>query len=521
MKHVIDIALSPSEASSPELVFAHAVHQAGIDADSVTSHHVLKRSIDARGKSPKIMLNIALFVNEEAPIQSPLSSKFRDVHHGKRVVIIGAGPAGYFAGLECLFHGLKPIIIERGKDARSRRRDLRAIQQFGIVNPHSNYCFGEGGAGTYSDGKLWTNSKKRGDIRKVLQLLVEHGAHERILIDTHGHIGSNKLPGIIQEIRATIEQYGGEIHFDSWVNQFLIEHDRVNGVACANGNIFHGDAVILATGHSARDIFTTLLEAGIHIESKPFAIGVRVEHPQAYIDEIRYKQSPRDPHLPASSYKLVEQVQGRGVFSFCMCPGGLIVPAATAPGEIVVNGMSMSRRDSPFANSGIVVAIEQVDLKEYEQYGALSGMQLQSEIEQAVFASGDGSQKAPAQRLQDFLTGTVSQSLPKSSYIPGLYSHDIATLFPQHIAKRLQFGFQAFERSMRGYLHPEAIIVATESRTSSPVRIPRNPETREHVHMKGLYPCGEGAGYAGGIVSAAMDGQNTVQAIAKALGVHV
>ncbi|MGA1435271.1 MAG: NAD(P)/FAD-dependent oxidoreductase, partial [Candidatus Kapaibacteriota bacterium] len=341
MKHVIDIALSPLEASSPDVIFAHAVHEAGIDADSVTSHQILKRSIDARGKSPKIILSIALFVNEEAPLRENISSRFKDVHSGKRIIIIGAGPAGYFAGLECLLHGLKPIIVERGKDARSRRRDLRAIQQFGTVNPHSNYCFGEGGAGTYSDGKLWTNSKKRGDIRKVLQLLVEHGANERILIDTHGHIGSNKLPGIIQEIRSTIEKYGGEIHFDSWVNQFLIEHNRMIGVSCANGNIFHGDAVILATGHSARDIFATLLEAGIHIESKPFAIGVRVEHPQEYIDEIRYRQSPRDPHLPASSYKLVEQVQGRGVFSFCMCPGGLIVPAATSPGEIVVNGMSI------------------------------------------------------------------------------------------------------------------------------------------------------------------------------------
>jgi uncharacterized FAD-dependent dehydrogenase len=292
------------------------------------------------------------------------------------------------------------------------------------------------------------------------------------------------------------------------------------GVTCENGSEFMGDAVILATGHSARDIFTTLLDAGIHIESKPFAIGVRAEHPQEYIDEIRYKQSPRDSLLPASSYKLVEQVKGRGVFSFCMCPGGLIVPAATSPGEIVVNGMSMSRRDSPFANSGIVVAIEQVDLKEYDSYGALAGMRLQSDIEQAVFASGDGSQQAPAQRLQDFLSGTISTSLPKSSYIPGLFSHDISSLFPKSLAERLRMGFKAFERSMIGYIHPEAIIVATESRTSSPVRIPRDPASWEHVQIKGLYPCGEGAGYAGGIVSAAMDGQNTVKAIAMKLGVN-
>jgi len=520
MKHVIEIALSPADASSPELIYAHAVHQAGIEAESVSSHRVTKRSIDARGRNPKIILNIELYVNEEPPVTPAISSGFRDVSLGKRILIIGAGPAGYFAGLECLLYGLKPVIIERGKDARARRRDLRAIQQFGIVNPDSNYCFGEGGAGTYSDGKLWTNSKKRGDIRKVLQLLVEHGAHERILIDTHGHIGSNKLPGIIQNIRATIEQYGGEIHFDSRVTSFNIRNNRVIGVGCENGNEFHGDAVILATGHSARDMFTTLLEAGIHIESKPYAIGVRAEHPQEYIDEIRYNQAPRDQHLPASSYKLVEQVKGRGVFSFCMCPGGLIVPAATAPGEIVVNGMSMSRRDSPFANSGIVVAIEQVDLKDYEKYGPLAGMHLQSDIEQKVFASGDGSQKAPAQRLQDFLSGKTSASLPKSSYIPGLFSHDIASLFPKHLSERLKLGFQAFERSMRGFLHTEAIIVATESRTSSPVRIPRDPASREHAQIQGLYPCGEGAGYAGGIVSAAMDGQNTVQAIAMKLGVN-
>lgn len=520
MKHVIDIALSPLEASSPELIVAHAIHQAGIDETSLSSHAILKRSIDARGKHPKIMLSVALYVDEQAPIITPISDGFRDVSRGKRVIIIGAGPAGYFAGLECLLQGLKPVIIERGKDARARRRDLRAIQQFGIVNPHSNYCFGEGGAGTYSDGKLWTNSKKRGDIKKVLQLLVEHGAHERILIDTHGHIGSNKLPGIIQQIRSTIEKYGGEVHFDSWVTSFIIKEERMVGVSCDNGSEFIGDAVILATGHSARDIFTTLLNAGIYIESKPFAIGVRAEHPQDYIDEIRYKQSPRDMHLPASSYKLVEQVKGRGVFSFCMCPGGLIVPAATAPGEIVVNGMSMSRRDSPYANSGIVVAIEQLDLKEYEKHGALAGIYLQSEIERNVFLSGDGSQKAPAQRLQDFLSGKFSTSLPKSSYIPGLFPYDVSSLFPKSLAERLQMGFKAFERSMRGYIHPEAIIVATESRTSSPVRIPRDPVTREHVHVRGLYPCGEGAGYAGGIVSAAMDGQNTVIAIAQSLGVN-
>ena len=520
MNMLIDIALSPLEATMNDVIVQSAVRQAGLDEDSVTSWAIRKRSVDARSRHPKIMLTVEVFVNEEAPKVPLISEGFRDVSKGKRVIIVGAGPAGYFAGLECLLQGLKPVIVERGKDARARRRDLRAIQQFGIVNPDSNYCFGEGGAGTYSDGKLWTNSKKRGDIRKVLQLLVEHGAHERILIDTHAHIGSNKLPGIIQAIRETIEKFGGEIHFESRVSGFLMNNDRMLGVTCSNGNEFRGDAVILATGHSARDIFTMLLDAGIHIESKPFAIGVRAEHPQSYIDEIRYKQNPRDPLLPASSYKLVEQVHGRGVFSFCMCPGGLIVPAATAPGEIVVNGMSMSRRDSPYANSGIVVAIEQEDLREYSKYGPLAGMHLQAEIEQKVFGIGDGSQKAPAQRLKDFLKGKESQSIPKTSYIPGVYSADIASLFPSHIADRLKNGFRAFDKSMRDYVHEDAVIVATESRTSSPVRIPRDPVSREHASVKGCYPCGEGAGYAGGIVSAAMDGQNTVKAVAHALGVH-
>ena len=520
MNMLIDIALSPMEATLNDIVFQTALDQAGLEADAVRSWAIKKRSIDARTKHPKVILTVEVFVNEEAPTLPFISEGFRDVSKGKRVIIVGAGPAGYFAGLECLLHGIKPIIIERGKDARARRRDLRAIQQLGLVNPDSNYCFGEGGAGTYSDGKLWTNSKKRGDIRKVLQLLVEHGAHERILIDTHAHIGSNKLPGIIQAIRETIENYGGEIHFESRVDGFIVEKDCMLGVTCANGNEFRGDAVILATGHSARDMFTLLHDYGIHIESKPFAIGVRAEHPQSYIDEIRYKQYPRDPHLPASSYKLVEQVQGRGVFSFCMCPGGLIVPAATSPGEIVVNGMSMSRRDSPYANSGIVVAIEQEDLQEYSKYGALARMHLQAEIEQRVFNAGDGSQMAPAQRLKDFLKDKTSQSLPKSSYIPGVYSADIASLFPAHLSERLKKGFLAFDKSMKGYIHEDAIIVATESRTSSPVRIPRDPISREHATMKGLYPCGEGAGYAGGIVSAAMDGQNTVKALAHALGIQ-
>ena len=515
MMKSVELTLTPMQAADDVIILSAACNEAGIQVDDVQHWIVARRSIDARGRNPKIVLLINLYIDEELPHPAPINASYKYADSGKRIIIIGAGPAGYFAALECLEYGIKPIVLERGKDAQARRRDLRAIQQFGIVNPDSNYCFGEGGAGTYSDGKLYTNSKKRGDIEKVLKILVEHGAHERILVDTHPHIGSNKLPKIIQNIRSTIEQYGGEVHFNMRVTDFIMKGHEMIGAVCNDVQEFVGDAVILATGHSARDIFTLLRDKKILIESKPFALGVRAEHPQELIDEIQYKQSPRDPFLPAASYKLVTQVQGRGVFSFCMCPGGLIVPAATAPGEIVVNGMSMSRRDSAFANSGIVVAIESEDIQQYQKHGPLAGMALQAEIEQKVFSVGDGSQKAPAQKIEDFINNKTSASLPKSSYIPGLYSANLHTVFPQSITARLQKAFLDFGKKMRGYIHPESVIVATESRTSSPVRIPRNAITREHPEVKNLYPVGEGAGYAGGIMSAAMDGQNTTKAIAQ------
>jgi len=413
-------------------------------------------------------------------------------------------------------HGIQPVIFDRGKDVRERRRDLRSIQQFGEVNPHSNYCFGEGGAGTYSDGKLYTRSHKRGDIRKALRVLVEHGAQTDILVDTHPHIGSNRLPKVVAALRETILRYGGEIHFSSHVTDIILHGDTIAGVVVNGSEEHRADAVVLATGHSARDVFEMLHRHGVEIEAKPFAMGVRVEHPQELIDEIQYRQRPREEFLPASSYKLVTQVHGRGVFSFCMCPGGLIVPAATAPGEIVVNGMSMSRRDSPFANSGIVVAVEEEDAQRYSDKGAFAGLALQQELERTIFSAGiNGSQKAPAQRMADFTEGKESTSLPDTSYIPGLHPAPLHAILPDFIASRLQRAFVDFGKKMHGYFTNEANIVATESRTSSPVRIPRNRDTFMHIRVRNLYPCGEGAGYAGGIISAALDGQNVAQAIVK------
>lgn len=517
MKRSVDLVLTPSQAADPVAVKRAAAEHAGI---SVNEAIVVqrRRSIDARSRSPRIRLVCDVYVNEAPPVEPQITAQLREADPSRRVIIVGAGPAGYFAALELLEHGITPIILERGKDARTRRRDLRAIQQFGIVNEHSNYCFGEGGAGTYSDGKLYTRSHKRGSIHKVLQLLVEHGATPDILVDAHPHIGSNKLWLVVQAMRETIGRYGGEVHFNAHVTDFIMEADRMHGVVLADGTEHRGAAVILATGHSARDIFHLCVQRGVDVEAKPFALGVRIEHPQALIDEIQYHQHPRDPHLPASSYAVVCQVGERGVFSFCMCPGGLIVPSATAPGEIVVNGMSMSRRDSPFANSGTVVAVEPADWADHAQHGHLAALQYQAAVEQATFrANGDGSQRAPAQRLTDYLARRTSTDIPRTSYIPGHVSADLHGILPQGIAERLEAGIRQFGASMRGYITAEAVMVAVESRTSSPVRIPRDKNTYEHVRIRGLYPCGEGAGYAGGIVSAALDGQNVARRLSQSL----
>ncbi len=513
----IELKLLPKEAAIEQVIQQKAAQQLRLQASEIADLRVVRRSIDARGTQPFFLLKVEVSIG--APFQSEpaLLEGLKPVDGKQKVIIVGAGPAGYFAALELIEQGIQPIIFDRGTDVRTRRRDLRAIQQFGIVNPHSNYCFGEGGAGTYSDGKLYTRSHKRGDIYKVLKLLVEHGSSSDILADAHPHIGSNKLPNIVANIRETILKYGGEVHFDSFVTDFIIKNNQILGVVVNNEVEHLANAVILATGHSARDIYELLHRKNILIEAKPFALGVRIEHSQQLVDKVQYHQSPRDENLPASSYKLVSQVEGRGVFSFCMCPGGLVVPAATAPGEIVVNGMSMSRRDSEFANSGTVVAIEMDDLQPFAAHGVFAGLAFQKSVEQAMFQAGDGSQKAPSQRLTDFVNGKISATLPKSSYIPGLLSAPLHELLPPLIYKRLQQGVLDFGKKMRGYYTEDANVIGTESRTSSPVRIPREHDTYEHPQVKGLFPCGEGAGYAGGIVSAAMDGQNVAKRCADML----
>lgn len=511
----LELTLLPGEAADAEIVRRRALEQVGAPDDAVTEVHPLRRSIDARGSRPVVRLLVAVYVGEPYRPEAALLPRLHPVDDRPGVIIVGAGPAGYFAALELIELGLRPIIFDRGKDVRTRRRDLRAIQQFGLVNPHSNYCFGEGGAGAYSDGKLYTRSHKRGSIEKAMRLLVEHGADPDILVDAHPHIGSNKLPKIVANIRETILHFGGEVHFDSAVTDLLISGGRLHGVVVNEQKEHRAGAVILATGHSARDIYALLHRHNVWLEAKPFALGVRIEHPQALIDRIQYHQCPRDEHLPAASYRLVSQVEGRGVFSFCMCPGGLVVPAATAPGEIVVNGMSMSRRDSAFANSGTVVAVELEDLAAYAGQGVMAGLIFQQQVEQAMFASGDGSQRAPAQRLPDFVRGILSADLPDCSYIPGLFSAPLHTLLPTAIYRRLQRGVQDFGRKMPGYFTSEAVVIGTESRTSSPIRIPRDRHTYMHVQLTGLFPAGEGAGYAGGIISAAMDGQNVAGGVAN------
>jgi uncharacterized FAD-dependent dehydrogenase len=418
--------------------------------------------------------------------------------------------------------GIRTVIIERGKDVQARRRDLAALNKNGIVDPDSNYCFGEGGAGTYSDGKLYTRSTKRGNVQKILEIFYRFGAPESILYESHPHIGTNKLPQIITAMRAQLLDAGASFHFGCRVKGIWVENNRAKGVILENGEKMEGDAVILSTGHSARDIFQSLVKDKIMVEAKPFALGVRVEHPQELIDRIQYHCTSRGPYLPAASYSLVQQVGGKGVFSFCMCPGGIIAAAATAPGEIVVNGWSPSKRNNPYANSGIVVSIGPEEYaRRKNENDPLAAMYFQQQVEQRAFQMGGGKLQAPAQRLTDFIQRRASTTLPRCSYIPGVRSIALHEVLPGFVFSSLAAAFRGFDRKMKGYLTQEAIVVATESRTSSPVKIPRDTQTLEHIQVKGLYPCGEGAGYAGGIVSAAMDGERVAQAIATAWHISV
>ena len=492
---------------------------------------VLRRSIDAR-KRP-IIMQLTVEAGGEG-IPEPVDPEFSDfwqfpsVPEGApEVIIVGSGPAGLYAALEFIRSGIKPIIVERGKDVRERRRDLALLTKEHIVNPNSNYCFGEGGAGTYSDGKLYTRAKKRGHVREALEWLVAHGAHSDILVDAHPHIGTNKLPAIITSIRETVERAGGQVLFNTKLVDITITSRNISAITLEDVESGEKKEVecshlVLATGHSARDIFTMLHDKGVALEAKPFAIGVRVEHPQSFIDDKQYHGESRmnfrdEERLPAAAYSLVCQVQGRGVHSFCMCPGGIIAPCATSPGEIVTNGWSPSKRDNPYANSGVVVTIDEEVWTAAGFSGPLGAMQYQAAVERACWGAAGSTQKAPAQRLVDFVKGRPSRSLPDCSYHPGVTPVELHKILPSMVSQSLVQGFLEFEKKMRGYLHPEAIVLGPESRTSSPVRIPRDRESLVHPEVSGFYPCGEGGGYAGGILSAAMDGRKVATRVTEAI----
>ena len=520
MQQKITLRLKPEDSTDDELIKKYISSHFGIKTSAISGFQLLKKSIDARGK--QIVFNVSLnaFIDEpfhHVPVQQ---FNFKDVSKSQtRIVIIGAGPAGLFAALKLIENGIKPIILERGKDVKSRRRDLAALNKQGIVNPESNYCFGEGGAGTYSDGKLYTRSSKRGDINRILQLFVKFGAPDHILYESHPHIGTNKLPQIITAMREQIIACGGEVHFEKKVVDFTIQQNRIVNVLTIDNNRFEADAFILATGHSARDIFELLHHKAISIEAKPFALGVRVEHPQTLIDSIQYHCATRGDFLPPAAYSLVEQVNDRGVFSFCMCPGGIIAPAATHPKELVVNGWSPSKRNNPFANSGMVVQVDKETAIHATKHlninpdSPLLFMHFQQMVEQQAFEYGGGDFVAPAQRMVDFCSLKNSNTLPQNSYLPGLNSVKLDDVLPDFISQTLREGLKKFGKKMKGYYTNDAVLVATESRTSSPVRIPRDPNTCEHPQLENFYPCGEGAGYAGGIVSAAMDGEKLADLI--------
>ncbi len=511
----ITLQFKPSEAAHDALIVQAIAKSSGFAEKRITGYKLLKKSLDARKRQVKVVLQLEVFVDEQPAEEKPFEPELQNVSNAPHVVIVGAGPAGLFAALRLIELGYKPIILERGKDVRSRRRDLAAINKKGIVNPESNYCFGEGGAGTYSDGKLYTRSNKRGDVPRMLQILHYFGAPENILYEAHPHIGTNKLPGIITKMREAIIDCGGEVRFETKLTDLLIDSDAIKGVKTAQGDTINCNQVILATGHSARDVFELLYSKGIAIESKPYALGVRIEHPQTIIDSVQYHCNVRGEYLPPASYSLVTQQYGRGVFSFCMCPGGIIAPAATNPNEIVVNGWSPSKRNNPYANSGTVVSVGEDDFAKYGFEGPLAGMYYQQMVEQKAFEIGGGKLVAPAQRMVDFVNDKNSATLPDNSYLPGLNSANISDVLPEEVTAVLKKAVVDFGKKMKGYHTNEAVLVATESRTSSPVRIPRDKETLEHTQIKGLYPCAEGAGYAGGIISAAIDGVRCAEAATK------
>lgn len=513
MPKQVQLNLSPSDAADNAKVNSSAASASGMNASDIVSVRLLKRSVDARKKNIRVNLTVEIFTGDETDDLVIPEFEARDVKRAGEVLIAGAGPAGLFAALRLIELGFRPVILERGKDVSARKRDIARISREHIVDPDSNYCFGEGGAGAYSDGKLYTRSKKRGDNSRVIELLCLHGANRNILYEAHPHLGTDKLPGIISSIRKTIKECGGDFLFETRITDFITESGKIKGVVSSDGRRFLSPYVILATGHSSRDIYRLLHKNSIELEIKSFAAGVRVEHPQELIDRIQYHGFSRGEYLPAASYSLVKQIDGRGVYSFCMCPGGFIVPSATSQEQVVVNGMSPSGRNSPYANSGIVVEIRPEDLVKYSKSGVLAGIDFQEDLEHDAWNNADRTQRAPAQRLVDFVEGKTSGSLPGVSYFPGIVSSPLHEWLPDIIYKRLRQGFRQFGSLMKGYLTNDAIMLGVESRTSSPVRIPRDPDTLEHIRISGLYPCGEGSGYAGGIVSSAVDGMRVADII--------
>lgn len=513
----ITLRVQPDVALRPGALKREIARALNLSTEQIASFSIVRRSIDARGGRIWVNLCVRVFLGDERPADEVFEILYRDVRHSPAVIVVGAGPAGLFAALRLIELGLKPVIVERGKPVAQRKRDVAALNRNLKLNVDSNYAFGEGGAGTFSDGKLFTRSKKRGDNRKILQIFCQHGADAAILYEAHPHIGSDRLPGIVQSIGSLIVEHGGEIYFNSCVQSIVVEGDRAVGVQLLDGAHLLAQAVILATGHSANDVYDMLLQQNIELQAKPFAVGVRVEHPQELIDSIQYHGIKHGEELPAASYSLVTQVDGLGVYSFCMCPGGFIVPSATALNQVVVNGMSTSRRHSPFANSGVLVEVRLDDLAAFAEFGPLAGLEFQRRLEVEAHSNGGFGVIAPAQRLADFVAAKSSGSLPRCSYNPGIVASDLHRWLPAGIGARLQRGFVDFDRKMHGFLTNQAVLLGVESRSSSPVRIPRHADTLQHVRVRGLFPAGEGAGYAGGIVSSALDGDRCAEAVANYL----
>lgn len=517
-KHTLQLRVAPEIAYNPMRLSAEVSSQIAVDVNRLTEVRVTRRSIDARQRRVMVNLSVDVFVDEapEDTLATPVEYKPLPAD-APSAVIVGAGPAGLFAALRLIEEGVRPVVLERGKSVEERSKDMARISRENVVDPDSNYCFGEGGAGAYSDGKLYTRSKKRGSVEKILNIFVQHGAKEDILVDAHPHIGTDRLPQVIRGMRNTILRCGGEVRFGTRVESLVLDGNRVTGVVTARDERVDGP-VILATGHSARDVYRFLDIAGIAIEPKGIAVGVRVEHPQQLIDSIQYHNpGGRGRYLPPAEYSLLTRVGGRAVYSFCMCPGGFIIPAATAPGQLVVNGMSPASRGTKWANSGMVVEVLPEDLTDYDNFGALKVMAFQEDIERRFSEDSDGGQNAPAQRLTDFVNRKPSKSLPSTSYAPGVHPARLDQLLPPFVADRLREGFREFGRKSRGYLTADAVVIGAETRTSSPVRIPRDPDSLTHIGFEGLYPCGEGAGYAGGIVSAAIDGERCAEALVHSL----